>query len=288
MHFKHLRFSACVLIIFITINILSSTHAQPHSIAFFSSHNNITPEGYLYDKPLMDTLRGLGYKVDHKYTTNKNMSVEMLNKYNLIIIGRGSRSGDFTDTGFWEKIKTPVLCLSGYMLFPNHLNLICKGKLQGPNGDLLNKDVSTVQYINIVAPNDPIFHNISNQDMKIPYNTWIYDYIDYDSATFIAKNQGKLLATYTAPDESPVNKKVAMARWLPGVRVYKNGVTPKGYRTYMQMGTDNDGEPVILNHMQFTPESFLIFTNEIKYLISLYLNAGCSIKKTSSKIKTSK
>jgi hypothetical protein len=38
----------------------------------------------------------------------------------------------------------------------------------------------------------------------------------------------------------------------------------------MQMGTDNNVSPDILNHFQFTEESYSLFKNEMQFLISLY------------------
>lgn len=238
-----------------------------YKIAVFSSPNNTTSEGYFLDKPLMDTLSRLGYRVDHLYTTDQCISKGKLNSYHLIIIGRGSRSGDFTDTEFWADIKTPVLCLSGYMVFPDHLNLIGSGNLTGPNGSVDGSDTTHVQDAHIFK-DDTAFYNITTNNNQIPYNTWIYDYITYDSASFVSENNGKLLASYTGIPDNAGNGSVVMARWQPGIKTHDNGITHQGYRTYMQMGSDDDASPYsTLNHMQFTPETYQVFKNEISYLI---------------------
>lgn len=240
-------------------------------IALFTSPDNKLPDGNYLDQAMIDTLTKWGATVDFIYTTDACFDYERLNNYNLVLICRGCRSGNFTDGAGWSTVKTPVLCLTGYITLNYAMNLISSPKLIGPNGaDLLNPDPSIVQYAKIFEPADTAFYNISIMGDSIPYNTWIYDYITYTADSFAANNNGKLLAAYTGLPSDSGNNAVTMARWLPDSLTYDGGVTPQGYRTYMQMGTDNNITPNILNHFQFTEETYQVFKNEMRYLMSLY------------------
>ena len=242
-------------------------------IYFLSRPTDVDSMGMLYDQGIIDSLRIAGYSVEVVYATDPDFNIEGLNDADLVIIGRNISSGDFgTDVAEeWAALETPVLALSGYIMRNSRLKWINTGSVvrEVDTADFSNQDRITLA--KVVDVNDPVFNGvtINPADSTMDYMTWFYDYIAYGQDTFATTNNGKLLAYITGADTARANGNVLMARWGPGVETYDgSGVTPMGYRTYLQMGGDDKSSPKVKNFLQFTDDSYQLMLNEIDLLMA--------------------
>jgi hypothetical protein len=242
-------------------------------IYFLSRPTDVDSTGMLYDQGVIDSLRIAGYSVNVVYSTDPDFSFDALEDADLVIIGRNISSGDFgTDVAeAWAALETPVLMVSGYIIRNNRLKFANTGSVlrEVLIGDPSNMD--RITKAKIVDPSDAAFDGVTIDpaDSTMDYMTWFYDYLEYGADSFAATNNGKLLAYITDADTARANGNVLAARWAPGVETYTgSGITPAGWRSYIQMGADDQSSPKIKNFTQWTGALYQVILQEIDMLMA--------------------
>lgn len=234
--------------------------------------SNYDGSGNLLDQPLIDSLKKAGYDVKFTYPTTPSdpSFYRMLNTADLVIIGRNVSSGDFQEPDLWASVTSPVLILSGYIIRNSRLNLLNSGSLVREAIQADSSNMSRITQAKVADPSDVAFKGvtINGADSTMDYMTWFYDYIAYGADTFSTTNNGKLLASIINADTARAEGNVLAARWKPGVETYPgSGIVPMGYRTYIQMGADDNHSPKYYNYNQYTAESYKLILNEADNLI---------------------
>lgn len=247
-------------------------NASDYSIAFLTKEVNDL--GAIEEQGLITDLRQRGFTVDVtynntvQYTTDFDFSFDALNDYDLVILGRGVSSGDFTDAADWAAVETPIITFSAYLMRSSRLQLINSASASREVADGTTVDVDRVTNVTI---NDahPVFNGMDmDMDGEIEYLTWFYDYIAYGADTFEMNHNATLLATLKH-DMGPGDGTVAMAYWDAGVETYPGGPVLAGKRATFLMGSDDNSTPKLRNFTAFTDESTIAFHNLIKYLLGL-------------------
>jgi len=243
-----------------------------YRIAFLTK--DVTDEGFLEEAGLIADLRQRGFEVDVTYNDPNDIVVEpdfefsyaALEGYDLVVIGRGVSSGDFTEPAEWAAVETPVVIFSAYLPRSTRLNLINSSSASREVDDGTTVDMDRVS--NITIQDHPVFTGLDeNMDEEIEYHTWFYDYIEYGADTFEINHNAALLGAWQVAG-GPGDNNVAMALWDAGVETYPgSGTTISGARAFFLMGSDDSSSPKIRNFTAFTQESTVAFHNLIKLLV---------------------
>jgi len=252
-------------------------------VFYLSSPTLVNAESKLHDQAMIDSLYKAGYNVTVTYPTKPDFSFDLLNTGDVVIIGRNVSSGDFQKKqDLWANVESPVIVLSAYLMRKDYLKLTnATAVVREVDIAIDNKD--RVTKAKVADLTDPAFKNIPLTDGKIDYFKWFYDYLAYKADTFATTNNGKLLLEIVDAEKADANGRVVMARWEPGKETYPgSAVTPKAYRTYIQMGADDKSSPKFLNYLQYTTASYNMILNEIDYLIKgsqrvTYLTRAASV-----------
>jgi len=243
--------------------------ANNFSILFLTK--DVTPEGDLEEQGLIDDLRSRGMTVDVTYNiadkavvADVEFSYATANTYDLVIVGRGVSSGDFTDIDGWASVTSPVVFFSGYLMRSSRLNLINSTSATREVSDATTIAMDRVAQV-AISGNSPLLTGLdADGDGLIGYHTWFHDYISAPGATFGADNNGMLLGTWSTGDGAS-NGNVAVAMWPAGTETYpSSGTTVAGPRLYLSMGSDDSSSPKIRNFTAFTDESTLLLHNAVK------------------------
>ena len=247
--------------------------AKSHSLLYLTRPTDVDEFGVLFDQEVIDSLMTTGYNVEISYPTSAEFDYNKLASYDLVLIGRNISSGDFgTDVAeTWAMVETPVMALSGYIMRNNRLKMINTGSVVREVIIADSSNMDRVTKAKIVDPSDVAFEGVSIDpaDSTMGYMTWFYDYIGFGQDSFPAMNNGKLLAYITDADTARANGNVLMARWEPFVETYAgSGVSPVAYRSYMQIGGDDQSSPKVKNFAQWTDDSYQVLLNEMRYLMS--------------------
>lgn len=242
-----------------------------YSILFLTK--DVTPENVLVEQGIIDDLRSRGFNVDVTYNNPGSITVDpdvefsfdILGDYDLVIIGRGVSSGDFTEIADWAAVETPVIHFSSYIMRSSRLDLINSTSASRELSDATT--VAMDRVLNVSISDHPIFTGVdSDDDGMIAYHTWFHDYIGYGADTFETNHNADLLASWST--DGPGNGNVAIAMWQAGVDAYPGSqATLAGPRVYFQMGADDDSSPKLRNFTAFTSESTLVFHNLLKMLL---------------------
>ena len=215
---------------------------------------------------LIQSLKNEGYAVNTFYTP---FDFTSLGGYDLVILGRAVSSGDFTDYASWNSLDVPVLMLNSYCLRNSRLRLInISSVVATADGSAVSSSLitSAVPVAGTDGTCDPVFNGIASSGVSFGYNKWFYDYINYSPADLITgSNTGKPLAIL-AGNASKGAGTLLMARWEPGKEAYPGSGVHQGYRTYINIGADDNAAPVHYNYENYTDASLKLFLNEVAFL----------------------
>ena len=214
---------------------------------------------------LIDALETEGYTVDTLYTP---FNFTTLATYDLVIISRTVNSSDFTAYASWNALDVPVLVLSSYCVRDSRMKLINGTVVSTPDGSQVSTGLVTdgVPIDNGDGTYDPIFNGVTIGSAAFEYVTWFYDYLDYTPADFDTdSNTGKPLVAL-ANDATYGAGNILMARWEPGTSAYSGAGTHVNYRSYMNLGAD-DNLMTHYNMDSYTSQSLTLFLNEVDFLI---------------------
>lgn len=245
-----------------------------YKIAFLTKE--VDENGNLLEADLISDLRRRGFVVDvtynnaaeTPYTPDFDFSFEALNDYDLVILGRGVSSGDFTNAAEWAAVETPTIVFSAYLVRNNRLKLLNTSSAAREAADGTTVPEDRVTNVTIQDPFHPIATGLDEDfDGLIGYHTWFYDFVGLTGADFSTGHNGTLLATLNDTD-GPGDGAVYVALWEGGAEPYEGaGLTLAGPRLYFQMGSDDNSAPKIKNYFAFTDESTVMFHNAIKFLL---------------------
>lgn len=257
-----------------------STTLNTGMVYYMTKPGNVDADGVLLDQQVIDDLVSAGYKVEQTYPgEGGTINAHELNGADVLVVGRNISSGDFKLAEDWAELEVPVLMLSGYVVRNNRLKYLNTSSLNREATNAVDDNMDRVTMAKIEDTEDLAFDGVELTDGKVGWMTWFYDYIAYGVDTFATTNNGKLLASVVDADTVEANGNVLMARWEPGVETYPNsGVTPKSYRTYLQMGADDKSDPKKINYDQYTESSFQIILNEINFLMRTYQDVQYFVK----------
>lgn len=240
-------------------------------VAFITK--DVDPGGNLEEIEFIVDLRSRGYRVDVSYNDPNDISVapdfdfsyEALHDYDVVILGRGVSSGDFTDAADWAAVETPIIVFSSYLMRNSRMNLVNSSSAARETGD--GNTVDPTRVTNIAIADHPVFTGLdADMNGEISYHTWFYDYLVYGADTFEANHNATLLGTWKH-DGGPADGQIAVTYWDSGVETYAgSGTILSGKRMYLQMGSDDSNSPKIRNFTAFTEESMLLLQNAIKFL----------------------
>lgn len=256
----------------LAVGLSAQFDATNYSIAFLTK--DVDSTGVLEEQGLIDDLRSRGFEVDVTYndpgditvTPDFDFSYAALEDYDLVILGRGVSSGDFTDAEDWAAVTTPIITFSAYLMRSSRLKLINSGSASREVSDGTTVDMNRVTNADIVSTHPVLTGLNADMDNQIGYLTWFYDYIAYGRDTFEMNHNATLLASLNHPG-GPGDGTVAMAHWAAGVETYPGGVTLAGQRATFLMGSDDSSSPKLRNFTAFTSESTIALHNLIKQLL---------------------
>jgi hypothetical protein len=211
------------------------------------------------DSTYINILTAEGYNVTKWYATALSTepveTIDMLNRSDLIIIGRSPASSNFTGANKYawnKKIQVPVILTTQWAARNTRINWFESG-----NCVHYDADPDTV-VAKILDPSDPVFADVTiDADSMIAWSTAPEDAILVDSAI-----NGTVLATYDT-------NAILFARFDPCVEFYPGaGPTEKAAapRTFFGMGNDNVGWP---HFFTLTDEAKPILLAEVARLVAL-------------------
>ncbi|MFK8162333.1 MAG: LamG-like jellyroll fold domain-containing protein [Lewinella sp.] len=249
-------------------------------IAFLTK--DVNEAGSLDELPTITDLRQRGFQVDVTYnnagsiavTPDFDFSFDALADYDVVILGRGVSSGDFTDAAAWAAVETPIITFSTYLMRSSRLQLVNSTRAgrawvdENGSPPVLGTDIdmNTVYNANI-ASGHPVFTGLdADGDGQIGYHTWFHDFIGYGADTFELNHNATLLASWNEPGLD-WDGTLAAAYWEAGVETYPGGVTLAGPRAAFAMGSDDRSSPKVRNYFAFTDESTLAFHNLLRIML---------------------
>lgn len=212
---------------------------------------------------LKTALTNEGYTVDVSYAP---FDFAALAGYDLVIISRSVSSGAFTEYESWNSLNVPVVVLSGWCIRDSRLKLINSSVVANADGTKIDQSLVTnaLPVVNSNGVYDSVFDGVST-GAAFPYAKWFYDYIDYYPANFQTdSNTGEVLSVLS-DDATAGAGAVTMVRWKPGAEAYPGSGTLANYRTYMNIGADDDAG-TSFNFDNYTDASLKLFLNEVAFL----------------------
>lgn len=192
---------------------------------------------------------------------------------NLVIIGYGNFSADFTEFyEEWAAVKAPVLIQSPYLVRSNRLKMLESESVKPfTDGSPLRIEIDDLD--------DPFVQDVTVDagDGTVDFlNRGGYDLCEYDASTLESTNSAKLLATVAFEHFGFGN--VWACRWPAGEETYSGGVTPQGIRSYFPMGYGHD------NYFSFTDNGLKMWLNEVDYLAQQYTPSTAIVINAANKI----
>ncbi len=240
-------------------------------IAFMQEPGMLSPQ-----IGLQNALKDKGYVVDTLYSpfdltasAYAPFDFTVLAGYDLVIISRAVSSSEFKDSVAWNALNVPVIVLSSWCARSTRLRLFnTTSVVPTTDGSLVaNSLITNALPIQNTGGSgyDTVFHNVTTGGVAFPYVKWFYDFIDYYKADFVAESTGKLLAVF-ADDATAGAGAVVMARWEPNTTTYKGSGIHANYRTYMNLGADDDNGTAAKNFDSYTAASLTLFLNEVAFV----------------------
>ncbi len=250
------------------INIGSVTKKR---IAFLQEPGMLSPQ-----LGLQNALKDKGYTVDTLYapfdltiSAYAPFDFTVLAGYDLVIISRTVSSSEFKDSVAWNALNVPVIVLSSWCARNTRLRLFNTTSVVPTADGTVVATTLVTKALPIQNTGgsgyDTVFHNVTTGGNAFPYVKWFYDFIDYYKADFVAESTGKLLAVF-ADDATAGAGAVIMARWEPNTTTFKGSGIHANYRTYMNMGADDDIGTSAKNFDSYTDASLTLFLNEVAFV----------------------
>ncbi len=269
-----MRKTCTLILLLISTVILSGQDFDPTSYKIAFLTKEVDSLGVPREQGLIDDLRGRGFDVDMSYNNSTEyeqdfeFSYDTLEGYDLVIIGRGVSSGDFTEAQAWAEVSTPIICFSAYLMRSSRMQWINSGSASREVDSAGLVAMDRVTDMKLADPALPVFTGLDEDaDSLIGYHTWFYDYIGYGADSFEVNHDATLLGSLSH-DGGPGDGTVVMAMWDTGAEAYPGSdATFAGPRVYLQMGSDDSSDPKVRNFTAFTDESTLLLHNTIKMLL---------------------
>lgn len=208
------------------------------------------------DQPFVDSLLAKGYAVtmldNPSQIPSSPADREVLNRADLIFIGRSCTSADFAGENrkFWNELPQPLLLLQLYAARKSRLNWLNTDEAVHVN------DIGIILNAWVECPDDSVFSGLSFEENVLPWCIGPYDVLriqDPGNGTVLArsKEEGSLL----------------FVRFEPYVEFYPGSMDrPKGYRTLIGNGNDNVGW---YHYHNFTPQGWKVFFAEVNRMVHL-------------------
>jgi hypothetical protein len=252
----------CVILLF---GLMVTGSAQEKTIVFVSRPEKIdVATGEHSDKPFIDDLEALGFKVVTFYNTAlgsaSQATLDTLDNADLVIIGRSSASNDFQPPNreAWNAITAPVLLLQLWAARSSRLNWFnCD--------ECLHFNEFEGLYATILVADDPVFAGQYTGDLL-----WCTN--QYDVLNTQSPGNGECLVV---GDDNTVQ----FVRFQAGVEFYSGSVDmPAGPRTFIGNGNDNvkidpDLPDLVYNYYNFSDPAKQIYLNEVKLMAGVSLSA---------------
>ena len=233
---------------------------------------------------LINALKARGDSVEI-INTSSAFDFGYLAEFDLVIIGRYESSGAFNQPTEWQALDVPVMCLSTWVIRDaggtrlKWIDSSVKFVVDGTTVDTA-RITNALPIANTDQTYDSVFIGVTTEGAAFPYVKWFYDYIDVDASAFgTGLNTGKVLAVLA--DEAVTGAgKVLMVRWAPDTETYTGAGVHANYRTYMNIGADDD-LGTFFNMDSYTANSLKLFLNETSYLMGS-LSVGARALKSES------
>ncbi len=239
-----MNFRTLLLLSLSVLAFVATVSAQTKSIAFCSKEL-----GGLQDQAYVTMLTNAGYNVHavNQYWANiDSADVVALDTFDLVIITKGTTSGDFGDNpqeiAYWMSVTTPVMIMSDFVARNSRLNLFNTNNVTA-NGGLK---------LDAVLPNHPVFSNIA---------------LVGDSTNNISTTPLEIVMSTTAGNGTVIatdalTGNVAIAEWPANTPFYAGAVdSAAGVRMYFSTDygykLSADGDQLLLNTIEHltTPEN---------------------------------
>ena len=237
---------------------------------------------------LINALKARGDSVQI-INTSLGFDFVALAEFDLVIIGRYESSGAFSQYAEWNALDVPVMCLSSWVVrskagtsanaadrlkWINSLAL--KAEKWGGNDDTA-RVTNALPVANADQTYDSVFIGVTTDGAPFPYVKWFYDYFDVDPSAFgPGLNSGKVLAVL-ADDAAVGAGKILMVRWAPGTETFEGAGIHADYRTYMNIGADDD-TGLNFNMDSYMAQSLKLFLNETNYLMGKLSTSARTVK----------
>ena len=226
----------------------------------------------LADLGFVNALEAEGYEVSMAYPTDADWSNDKLNSAHMVIIGRGSASGDFKpedgQDSLWALVKAPVMVMSPFIARSSRLKIMnstSQTNFDNHRGILEAK-------IHVPA-DDYILDGVTlGTDSITDYLTDWYTAIEV-YAEDLALTEAQLVATISS-DTIAAHGRVLAARWDVGVETYTgSGISSAGLRSYFGIGNDHpkdDNDVKQYNYFSFSENGLKLWFNEVGFLSNQY------------------
>lgn len=213
------------------------------------------------DQGWVDLLVGDGYTVDRleAATTMTQAKVDLANTYDLVIVGRDSNGGDYSNSGeaaLWNSITKPMICQSAF--------IVHSGRWKWLNNGSANAYSETNLIVDLAVGNplyDALFNGVAvGENGAVNYAASSISLINTISA-----GNGTLIGhrDHTSPY-------VYAAYWAQGLEFYSNSATyANGPRMALFAGNTVDSTRGALN---VTDGGKLIFLNAVYYMSGATFN----------------
>jgi len=214
---------------------------------------------------LQNALKAEGYIVDTSYAP---FDWEALTGYDLVIVSRATSSGQFMDAVSWNALDVPVMVLNSWCVRDPRMRLINADIVATDTGGQVSADLITkvVPIANGDATYDSVFVGVTIGGAAFTYVKWFYDYLNYYVSDFAADmSTGKPLVMLSDSAKTGAGA-VMMARWEPGKEAYPGSGIHVNYRTYLNIGAD-DNSGLYFNMDSYTDASLKLFLNEVAFLL---------------------
>ena len=252
------------IFLWVVLGVALSPVAQAANIVVVTGTRDIDADGTQDDTKWVEWLEALGHTVDFQldhWTTLDDEKVAALEAADLIILSRGSSSGNYntdaTEIAQWNAITTPILMINAYIARSSRWLWVDSTTINNLEGPMMKVEV----------PEHPVFTgvtlNASNQVAIVDDTTGT------GQTSFIGSTDmgnGTLLAS--------TGTSCWIAEWQPGIEFYDgSGQTAGGLRMIFCAGTQEvDATPQ--GAFNLTEEGEILFGNILMYMLGEDIEPG--------------
>jgi hypothetical protein len=184
------------------------------SIAWVGGAAWVDSTGFFNEQPYIDLLEGAGYEVTALLDTARGNpltteQLDLLESFDLIIVGRTTNSGDYNDPLGWNSVGKPIILGSVYLSRNSRW-------MWFNTADLINNGRSGAPPYRAVMPDHPIFTGVELDADNLVYpldpeigcgNTSLHNWND-------PGDEGVVIATSVTPDSMmAVDDAIAICYW---------------------------------------------------------------------------